>query len=80
MQLSDYFDAAASRYPNREAFVDGDGTIRIDFAEAQKLVYAVAHALRTDDTLGLGAHIAIYAPNDYRISLLQIAINRASMV
>lgn len=80
MQLSDYFDAAASRYPNREAFVDGDGTIRINFAEAQKLVYAVAHALRTDDSLGLGAHIAIYSPNDYRISLLQIAINRASMV
>lgn len=80
MQLSDYFDAAVSRYPDREAFVDGDGAIRISFAEAQQFVHAVAHALNADESLGAGTHIAIYAPNDYRISLLQIAANRAGMV
>ncbi|VWD05415.1 MULTISPECIES: class I adenylate-forming enzyme family protein [Burkholderia] len=80
MQLSDYFDAAVSRSPAGEAFVDGDGTVRINFTEAQRLVHAVAHALNADDALRAGAHIAIYAPNDYRISVLQIAVNRAGMV
>lgn len=80
MQLSDYFDGAVSQYPNREAFVDGDGAIRIDFSQAQKFVHAVANALNTDESLSPGAHVAIYAPNDYRISLLQIAANRAGMV
>ncbi|SAK86218.1 long-chain fatty acid--CoA ligase [Caballeronia hypogeia] len=77
MRLADYFDAAASRFPSRTAFVDG--AVRIDFADAQRFVHAVAHALAAEPSLAAGAHVAIYAPNDYRVSLLQIAINRADM-
>jgi len=77
MRLADYFDAAASRYPSRIAFVDGD--VRIDFREAQRFVHAAAHALAAEPSLRPGAHIAVYAPNDYRVSLLQVAINRADM-
>jgi acyl-CoA synthetase (AMP-forming)/AMP-acid ligase II len=77
MRLADYFDSAVSRHADREAFVDG--TTRITFADARKFVHAAAHALMRDPTLRPGAHAAIYAPNDYRISLLQIAINRADM-
>ncbi|MEC5408521.1 AMP-binding protein [Paraburkholderia sp. MPAMCS5] len=77
MRLADYFDAAASRDPHRTAFIDG--AVRVDFADAQRFVHAVAHALAAEPSLGAGSHIAIYAPNDYRVSLLQIAINRADM-
>lgn len=80
MQLSDYFEAAVSRYPDREAFVDAGGAMRVDFSQAQRFVHAVAQALNADESLGAGAHIAIYAPNDHRISLLQVAANRAGMV
>jgi len=78
MRLADYFDAAVSLYPRHIAFIDGPR--RIDFAEAQRFVHGTAHALVADDALPHGAHIAIYAPNDYRVSLLQIAANRAGMV
>lgn len=77
MRLADYFDSAVSRYPNQTAFVDGPR--RVNFTDAQKFVHAVAHALIRDDAVRSGAHIAIYAPNDHRISLLQLAINRADM-
>ncbi|WP_213307260.1 AMP-binding protein [Paraburkholderia sacchari] len=77
MRLADYFDCAVSRNPDRVAFVDGPA--RITFTEAQRFVHSVATALVNDRTIAAGAHAAIYAPNDYRISLLQIAINRADM-
>ncbi|CAG9167914.1 Long-chain-fatty-acid--CoA ligase [Cupriavidus laharis] len=78
MRLADYFDAAASLHPRNIAFVDGEQ--RIGFAEAQRLVHGTAHALVAEEGLRPGAHIAIYAPNDHRVSLLQIAANRAGMV
>lgn len=78
MRLADYFDSAVARSPQRTAFVDGDA--RLNFADAGKFVHATAHALTNSADLKAGAHIAIYSPNDYRISLLQIAINRADMV
>jgi acyl-CoA synthetase (AMP-forming)/AMP-acid ligase II len=77
MRLADYFDAAATRYADRVAFVDSHTHVRFD--KAQQFVHAVAHALRHERGLDEGAHIAIYAPNDYRITLLQIAVNRADM-
>ncbi len=77
MRLADYFDSAAAQNPQRLAFVDGD--LRLNYADAQKFVHATAHALIDHQGLAPGAHIAIYSPNDYRISLLQIAINRADM-
>jgi len=77
MRLADYFDAAASRHPTRTAFVDGD--TRIDFATAQRFVHATASALTAEPGLLAGSHIAVYAPNDYRVPLLQVAINAAGM-
>jgi acyl-CoA synthetase (AMP-forming)/AMP-acid ligase II len=75
--LADYFDSAASLHPRALAFVDGEQRIR--FTEAQALVHATAHALCAEPGLRPGAHVAIYSPNDWRISLLQIAANRAGM-
>jgi len=78
MRLADYFDAAAAQYSGQTAFIDGD--TRLTFRQAQQFVHATAHALCADPELPPGAHVAIYAPNDHRVSLLQIAANRAGMV
>ncbi len=78
MRISDYFDVVAGRQPQSPALIEGDTTI--DFAQAQAFVHAVAHALRREPGLREGAHVALYAPNHYRIPLLLLAINRADMV
>lgn len=77
MRLADYFDSAVSRHPNDIAFVDGPASV--SFAEAQRFVHAAAHALAADPGLRPGCHLAIYAPNDWRILALQIAANCAGM-
>lgn len=78
MRLSDYFDAAAQRHPQRTALIEGDQ--QIDFLQAQRMVHAMAHALDRQPGLRPGAHIALYAPNDYRVPLLLLAINRSGRV
>ena len=78
MRISDYFDATAARLPQNAAVIEGD--TRVDFAEAQAFVHAVAHALDREPGLRKGAHVALYAPNHHRIPLLLLAINRADMV
>ena len=77
MRLGDYFDAAATLHPQNLAFVDGP--TRISFSEAQKVVHAVATALARARQSGSGKHVAIYAPNDYRVTLLHLGINLADM-
>ncbi|OGA36367.1 MAG: hypothetical protein A3F75_03195 [Betaproteobacteria bacterium RIFCSPLOWO2_12_FULL_64_23] len=77
MRLADYFDDVAAQHPQRLAFVDG--TRRINFAEAQAYVHAVATALTRARQSGSGTHVAIYAPNDHRVSLLHLGINLADM-
>lgn len=78
MRISDYFDATAARLPQNAAVIEGD--TRVDFAEAQAFVHAVAHALDREPGLRKGAHVALYAPNHHRIPLLLLAVNRADMV
>jgi acyl-CoA synthetase (AMP-forming)/AMP-acid ligase II len=75
MRLADYFDAVAALRPDSLAFVDG--ATRITNGEAQKYVHAVANALFRAHQSGHGTHVAIYAPNDYRVSLLHLGINLA---
>ena len=77
MRLADYFDGAAVQHPQNLAFVDG--VTRINFAEAQKFVHAVATALTRAKQAGSGSHVAIYSPNDYRVTLLHLGINLADM-
>lgn len=77
MRLADYFDAAASLNPGKLAFVDG--ATRISYGEAQKYVHAVANGLTREVQAGSGRHVAIYAPNDYRVSLLHLGINLADL-
>lgn len=74
MRIADYFDAAAERAPDRIALVDQE--VSIDFRRAQQMVHAIAHALDHEPELRPGAHVAIYSQNDYRVPLLQLAINR----
>ncbi|MFM0220459.1 class I adenylate-forming enzyme family protein [Paraburkholderia dipogonis] len=75
MRLADYFDAVAQLHPGNLAFVDG--ATRMTYGEAQKYVHAVAHGLTREREAGMGTHAAIYAPNDYRVSLLHLGINLA---
>src|ERR1700731_1590700 len=75
MRLADYFDAVAALRPDSLAFVDG--ATRITYGEAQKYVHAVANGLTRARQAGVGPHAAIYAPNDYRVSLLHLGINLA---
>jgi acyl-CoA synthetase (AMP-forming)/AMP-acid ligase II len=77
MRLADYFDAAAALRPMSEAFIDGD--TRINFGDAQKMMHAMATGLDRAKRAGSGSHVAIYAKNDYRVSLLQLAANLADM-
>jgi acyl-CoA synthetase (AMP-forming)/AMP-acid ligase II len=78
MRISDYFDAAAEREPERIALIEDTTTIH--FREAQRFVHTVAHALDRQPGLRTGAHIAIYSPNDHRVPLLLLAINRCDRV
>jgi acyl-CoA synthetase (AMP-forming)/AMP-acid ligase II len=75
MRMADYFDAAAQRFPDNEAFVDSER--RLSYAEAQRFVHAAAHAIARDPDLPVGTHIGVYSPNLATVSLLQLAINRA---
>lgn len=77
MRLADYFDAVTALHPQNMAFVDG--AKRVTYAEAQKFVHAVAHGLTRARQAGAGSHVAIYAPNDYRVSLLQLGSNLADL-
>lgn len=77
MRLADYFDAATALRPDALAFVDG--ATRITYAQAQKYVHAVANGLTCERAAGAGTHVAIYAPNDYRVSLLHLGINLSDM-
>ena len=78
MRISDYVDATAERQPNRPALIQGD--VEIEYSQAQSIIHSAAHALEAENGLGKSSHIAIYAPNDYRVPLLLLAINRADMV
>jgi acyl-CoA synthetase (AMP-forming)/AMP-acid ligase II len=77
MRLADYFDAVTALRPDTLAFVDGP--TRITFGDAQKYVHAVAHGLTREHKAGAGTHVSIYAPNDYRVSLIHLATNLADM-
>jgi acyl-CoA synthetase (AMP-forming)/AMP-acid ligase II len=78
MRISDYFDAAAERYPQRIALIEDDTTV--DFKQAQRFVHAAAQALDRQPGLRPGGHIALYSPNDHRVPLLLLAINRSGRV
>lgn len=75
MRIADYFEMAAERHPTQEAFVDDNG--RIDYASAAAFMHAVARRIAAHPDLPPGAGIAIYSPNDARVSMLQLGINRA---
>jgi acyl-CoA synthetase (AMP-forming)/AMP-acid ligase II len=77
MRLADYFDAAAEQNPQNVAFVDG--ATRVSFGQAQRTVHAMANALARAKQAGVGSHVAIYSPNDYRVTLLHLGINLADM-
>ena len=77
MRLADYFDATADKYPDNIAIVDGD--VRMTYAQARRTVHAMAHALVRARAGGSGSHVAIYAPNDHRVSLLHLGANLADM-
>ena len=77
MRLADYFDAVAALRPDSLAFVDG--ATRTTYGQAQKYVHAVAHGLTRAREVGAGTHVAIYAPNDYRVSLLHLGINLSDL-
>lgn len=77
MRLADYFDAVTALRPENLAFVDGE--TRLTYGQAQKYVHAVAHGLTREHKAGAGTHVAIYAPNDHRVSLIHLATNLADM-
>ncbi len=79
MRIADYFDAAAAKHPDNLMIADIQLGVRLTYAEAQREVHAIAHALTKHFEGKKSAHIAIYAPNDYRVMLLHLAINRADM-
>lgn len=77
MRIADYLDTTAARSPHREAMVFGD--IRMTYAEAQGHAHAVAHALLRTPGLKAGSHVGVFSPNDHRVTLVQLGINRADM-
>ena len=75
MRIADYFEMAAERHPTQEAFIDDNA--RVDYATAAAFMHAVARRIAADADLPSGTGIAIYSPNDARVSMLQLGINRA---
>lgn len=78
MRIADCFLAAAERRPEAIAFVDGDSTV--SYGAAKSLALRIASALARQGPEGRPLHVAILSPNDYRVSLLQLAINHADHV
>lgn len=75
MRIADYVEMAAERHPAQEAFVDDNA--RVDFATAAAFMHRVARRIDGDPDLPPGAGIAVYSPNDSRVCMLQLGINRA---
>lgn len=78
MRLADFFLTAARRHPDTIAFVDGDTTV--SYGAARSLVLCVATALQRAAKGDRQLHVAILSPNDYRVTVLQLAINHADDV
>ncbi|MBR1146183.1 class I adenylate-forming enzyme family protein [Bradyrhizobium sp. AUGA SZCCT0431] len=77
MRIADYLEIAADRFPEREAIVFG--SVRMTYAEAARYAHAIANRLRKSTGSGSNANIGIYSPNDHRITLLELGINRAGL-
>lgn len=78
MRLIDFFDASASREPQRIAFVQPDGET-ITYAAAAQQSRALAggiHALGISDS----CRCAVYSPNDARAFIAMLAIFRSGRV
>jgi len=77
VRLADHFDAAVARCPDEIALLDGVQSFR--YRVAARWANEVARALRADPQLSQDTNIAIYSPNDARVLLLMLAVNRADM-
>lgn len=80
MRSADYFDRAASYYPDDEAFVDIVKGERYDFRRAKEYVHRIANALRDKVGLVPGSKVAVYSPNAVMAYLAILAVNRADLV
>jgi acyl-CoA synthetase (AMP-forming)/AMP-acid ligase II len=78
MRIADYLEATASRIPSKEALVFGEE--RMTYAQMLRWVHAIATALSRTPGLPDNAHVALFSPNDIRVPLIQVGINRADMV
>lgn len=77
MRLADHFDAAVARCPDEIALSDGVQSFK--YRAAAQWANQVARALRADPQLAPDTNVAIYCPNDARVLLLMLAVNRADM-
>lgn len=75
MRLIDYFDTAASRSPDKAAFVQASGS-SIAYADAQLQTQRVASAIEASGISETG-RCAVYSPNDARAFIALIGIFRA---
>ncbi|HEY0939839.1 MAG TPA: AMP-binding protein [Steroidobacter sp.] len=66
-----------ARCPDEIALSDGVRSFR--YRDAAQWVNKVACALRADPQLSPDMNVAIYCPNDARVLLLMLAVNRADM-
>ncbi|MCC5859949.1 MAG: AMP-binding protein [Ectothiorhodospiraceae bacterium] len=78
MQLIDFFDVVARRYPQRTAFVQPDGTA-FSFMEAAEVSRRLAVAIEKMGTKQ-DCKISVYSPNDARAFFAMLAIFRAGRV
>ena len=78
MQLIDYFDGSAQRFPLRTAFTQPDGT-QISYAETQRESHRIAGALRRAGVSPAGK-VAVYSPNDARAFIVMLGIFRSGRI
>jgi acyl-CoA synthetase (AMP-forming)/AMP-acid ligase II len=78
VQLIDYFDGSAHRFPSRTAFVQPDGT-RISYTEAQRQSRLIAGALHRAGVSASGK-VAVYSPNDARAFIVMLGIFRSGRI
>ena len=78
MQLIDFFDRAAKRYPERAAFVQPDGDV-FTYADAEGVSRKLAAAIQSLD-VSEAAKIAVYSPNDARAFFAMLGVFRAGLI
>lgn len=80
MRIADYLDMAAAKFPEREYLVFD--RCRLSYRETRQFMHTIAvrmERLYTEFALRRDVPIALYSPNDHRVTRVQLGANKADI-